>query len=271
MHTTLWKKRFLGIVGSLLLCGLPLGAWANTLSYAGSADIGTFCLPELIQAFTAKTGLTFSKVQTLGSTEGFKAMMGGEVAMVGMARLLTAAERGQKPYGITFGFDLYVVYVHAKNPLKNLSEEQLKDIFTGKITDWQEVGGPSAPIAVVIGDPKIRSTVTEFRRTIMENAEYAPSVQIMSTFTETLNYVAQHEHAITFASTAQKPTGVQVVTIDNVVPSLEAVRDGTYRFQRPMSLMTKEVPKGDVQKFFAFVQSQEGQAIVGKYFMPAGR
>lgn len=266
---TTWKIWVsLGMLGGVLLCSPLPPASAETLSYTGSSTIGEVFLPEVIKAFTAKTGVAFTSVEIPGSTEGFKLMMEGRAAMAGMSRALTEAEKGQKPYATTIGFDPYAIYVHADNPVKNVSDDQLKAIFTGKVTDWQQLGGTAAPIEVVLTDPKTRATVTEFQRLVMANVSYTPAAKILGSHDETLQYVAAHPHAITFASPALKPAGLHIVSIDNAQPSPEAVREGTYQYQRPLLLVTKDLPKGDAQKFVSFVLSRDGQAIVAKYFMP---
>ncbi len=121
---------------------------------------------------------------------------------------------------------------------------------------------------MVIADPKKHGTVTEFKRLAFSGRDYTATAKIMASYDETFHYVAQHTEAITLASSSFKPTGVSVVTINKVAPSLETARAGLYHFQRPLVLLSKGAPTGDVQKFFDFMQSAEGQTIVAKYFLP---
>ena len=79
---TLW----MGVLGLLLLGVQPRGVTAQELSYTGATTIAEFCLPELIKAFTAQTGLPFTQVETPGATEGFVALMAGKASISGMAR-----------------------------------------------------------------------------------------------------------------------------------------------------------------------------------------
>ncbi len=89
----------MGLLGGLLVCGGPGRAQAQSqqLSYSGSSTIGESCLPEMIKAFTKKTGLAFGKVDIPGSTEGFKALMVGDTPIAGLSRPLTAEEKAQNP------------------------------------------------------------------------------------------------------------------------------------------------------------------------------
>lgn len=250
----------------MIVCALS-SIGAQTLSYKGSETIGGTVLPEIIKEFQAKTGIGFATVETPGAAAGWKAVMAGEVAVAGMTRALTKAEREERPYFIVMGFDALSIYVHPNNPLKNLSKEQVKEIFTGAITQWQQVGGAAAPIVALIADTG-RANVQEFQRKVLDGASFAPTVRVVSSYDEILHHIATNGHAITFASIALKRSGVKIIDFDGVAPSHEAVRQGGYLLQQPLLLVAKKTPSGALEKFFNFVQSVEGQRIVAKYFIP---
>ena len=240
---------------------------AQTLSYKGSETIGGTVLPEIIKEFQAKTGIGFATVETPGAAAGWKALMAGEVAVAGMTRALTKAEKELRPSFIVMGFDALSIYVHPNNPLKNLSKERVKGIFTGEITQWQQVGGAAAPIVVLIGDMG-RANVQEFQRKALDGASFGPAVRVVPSYDEILRLIATNEHAITFASISLKRAGVKIIDFDGIAPSHESVRKGGYLLQQPLLLVAQKTPSGDLEKFFNYVQSVEGQRIVAKYFIP---
>lgn len=234
------------------------------LSYEGSSTIGQNLLPEIAKAFEAKTKIKFESIGIAGSSQGFKAVMEGKVSVAGMSRLLKKEEQAQKPYSEVIGYDVMAVFVNEKNPLKNLSKEQVKGIFTGKITNWKEVGGNNVPISVITEvKGGGRATIEEFKKDVMGGAEYVKSKEIDKPL-DCVQEIAKDENAITHASFAFKVKGVKSISLDGNAPTSDK-----YTLRRPLLLIAKESPKGGLKKFFDFALSTEGQKIVGKYFVPA--
>jgi len=254
------------LLGLTIAWAMPQGVLAKGLIYEGSATIGETVIPEAAKAFETKTGVKFDKVGITGSSDGLKAVLAGQASVGGMSRALKRDEKEQKPYYQIIGYDGNAVYLHAKNPVQNLSKEQLKGIFTGKITNWQEVGGNEAPITVVIAN-KTHGTVQEFQKAALDGTDYKPTKEFPNP-SDCVDYVATDEHAITNAALAFKTPKTQVVSIDNQYPSPESVKSGTYPFSRPLLLLAKGLPQDDLKKFFEFMLSDDGQKIVGKYFVP---
>ena len=135
------------IAMALFVVAPPAGGVEDTLSYSGSSTIGVGIMQAgAVKVFEARTGLKFASVETIGSSKGVKALIEGKVTVAGASRALTSEEKSAKVIGHVIGYDAIAVFVHADNPVKSLSKEQLKGIFTGKITRWKEVGGQDAPI-----------------------------------------------------------------------------------------------------------------------------
>jgi phosphate transport system substrate-binding protein len=255
------------LLGACLTVSALSNVRAESLSYKGSETIGGTVLPEIIKKFHDKTGISFSSVETPGASAGLKALMAGEVAIAGMTRALTRTEMASKPHFVVMGFDAVSIYVNPRNPLTNITKEQVKSIFTGEITDWQQVNGRKGPIEVIISDPG-RANVQDFQRKVLDGAKFGPAVRIIQAYDDILHYLAAHENVITFASVALKRDDVKTIAFDGVTPSQETVREGTYFLRQPLVLVAKEAPKGDLKKFFDFVQSREAQQIVAQYFIP---
>lgn len=239
------------------------------LVYEGSTTIGENILPEASKAFQAKTGVKFDRIGSLGSGKGFEAAMSGLASLAGVSRPLSPAEKKQQPYFQIIGHDAIAVFVNAKNPVKNLSLEQVKGIFTGKITNWKDVGGANAPIQVITeykgGN---RGTIAAFKELALDNAAYGPSKEVDKP-AWCVKAVAADPNAITHASLAFNLPGAIAASVDSVVPNAKTVQAEKYHLARPLILVTKATPTGDVKRFFDFILSPEGQQIVKKSFVPA--
>ncbi|RMF91299.1 MAG: phosphate ABC transporter substrate-binding protein [Nitrospinota bacterium] len=260
-----WCVKFFSPLSILFLASTALG---QGLIYEGSSTIGENIMPEAVKVFEARTGIKFTRVGLLGSGKGFKAVMEGRASVAGMSRSLKRKEKRKKPYYQIIGYDAMAVFVNANNPIRNLSKEQIKQIFTGEITNWKEVGGRDAPI-VVVTEIKTggRATIAAFKKAILGGASFGPSKEIDKPV-DCVRYVAQDENAITHASLAFNMPGVVPIAIDNIKPSLEKVKSGRYPLSRPLLLVSKGLPQGELKQFFQFMLSDEGQAIVKKHFVP---
>jgi len=254
---------FFGVLVMLLVIGQLVEA--QGLTYEGSTTIGETIMPEAAKVFEAKTKIKFDYIGGLGSGNGFKAVMEGKCYVAGVSRALKPNEKKQKPYYQIIGYDAIAVFVNKRNPVKDLSKEQVKGIFTGKIKNWKEVGGKDAEI-VVVTERKTGGTITAFKELALDDAEFGPTKEI-DTQNECVKYVAKDENSITHASIAFKEPGIKYVIVDNVEPNVQNIRSGSYPFSRPLILVAKKLPKGNLKKFFDFILSPEGQEIVKKNFV----
>jgi len=150
------------------------------LSYVGSSTIGTGILNAgAVETFRIKSGKKFTSVQIPGSGRGTAALIEGETSLAGMSRPLKPEEKKLGLSATVIGYDAIAVFVHAKNPVRNLSREQLKGIFTGRITSWQKVGGNLAAIAPTTEiHLRERATVEMFQEAIMDGSNYGDFRQI---------------------------------------------------------------------------------------------
>jgi phosphate transport system substrate-binding protein len=251
------------------MCVIPGVVMAGTLTYEGSTTISEGIMPLAVKAFESKTKIKFASIGGLGSGKGFKAAMEGKVDIGGVSRALTVAEKELKPYYQTIGFDGIAVFINEKNPVKELSKEQVKGIFTGKITSWKDVGGADKKI-VVVTEIKTgeRATMAAFKELALDGAELGSSKEIDKPH-DCVKYVGTDESAVTFATLAFfKGSGVKAIAVNKMEPTHENVKSGAYILSRPLILVSKEQPTGDKLAFFDFIQSGDGQAIVGKNFVP---
>lgn len=264
-------SRGLAGLGALLLAVAGTGCTQEAaelpLSYDGAATIGEALLPELISGYERTSGKKFGTVALNGSSAGFKAVMEGRVALAGMARSLKSTEKVRNPYYEIIGYDALGVFVHSSNPINALSQKQLKDIFTGKLTRWSELGGPDVPIEPVTENAQAqeRGTRGAFQEMVLEGAPFTRTREVDFP-RDCVEYVSTHPDAVTYASFVYVMPGVRLLPLDGSLPSAETIRSGEYPLARPLLLISRDVPRGQARIFFEYVLSSPGQAAISKKF-----
>jgi phosphate transport system substrate-binding protein len=187
--------------------------------------------------------------------------------------IVLAKQKGINPYEIKVALDGLAVVVNPKNPVTKLTIDQLAQIFTGKINNWKELGGPEAKI-VILSREVNSGTHVYFKEHILRKndpnskEEFAPSALLLPSSQAIADEVANNPVAIGYygmgyISTKQKPI---LVASDEkseyIAPTIENVVKGKYPISRPLFLYTNGEPAGLVKKFVDFVLSKEGQDIV---------
>jgi phosphate transport system substrate-binding protein len=271
------RSRIVALAAAVLF--LPsLALAADGLSYSGSSTIGQSILEAAgaKRAFESKSGIKFKGFEVPGSGKGVEALIAGKVSVAGASRPLKPAEKSAGVLGTVIGYDAVAVFVHKDNPVSDLSKEQLKGIFTGKITNWKEVGGKDAPIAVntEIQGAK-RATMEIFNELVMDKAAYGkgfkeidlPKDQIVEV-AKTPNGIGTPSFGLLAAVPADVRAKVKAIAVDGIPPTADDIQSGAYLISRPLNLATMGPPKGDVKAFVDFMLSPEGQSFVAKDFVP---
>lgn len=273
------RSRLASLSATALLLSLSPAAFAaDGLSYSGSSTIGQSILEAAgaKKAFEAKTGIKFASFEVPGSGKGVEALVAGKVTVAGASRPLKPAEKSAGVLGTVIGYDAVAVFVHKDNPIDELSKEQLKAIFTGKIKNWKEVGGNDAPIAV---NTEIqgagRATMEMFNEMVMDRAPYGsgfkeidlPKDQIIEV-SRAPNGIGTPSFGLLAAVPADVRSKVKALKVDGVGPTHEDIQSGAYLISRPLNLVTMGVPKGDAKAFVDFMLSPQGQSFVARDFVP---
>lgn len=150
---------------ALTLCACSSGSSTSSITVAGS----TTCLPiaEIAaEGFKEETGIDVL-VSGLGSSAGIEAVSAGTADIASSSRGLNADEQDLGLTPIVIAHDGIAVIVNDDNPVDNLSTEQLRDIYAGKITNWKEVGGEDLKIQVINRD-EASGTREAFRTIVMD-------------------------------------------------------------------------------------------------------
>ncbi len=261
-------RRMVTAVSAVLVLAAPLvlsGAFgAEGLKWVGCGISKKAFMGPLASAYEKKTGVKI-KLEGGGATRGIVDVAEGKADMGGTCRhvLPRVEERGVKL--IPLGWDALVVLVHPSNPVKNLSLDQLRDIYTGKITNWKQVGGADRKILVVARAGKISGVGRMFRELVFKNPEqdFTPHAKIVTESAGVEETVEKDPGAIAVSgvSSAHKRR-VKLVRVNGKAPGHENIADGSYLLYRPLYLVIKQNADEAVRRFAAFAQSPEGQAVI---------
>lgn len=212
------------------------------------------------------------EVQCGGSGRGISDAREGK-ADIGMAsRALTEKEKDL--YGFPIARDGISVILHKDNPVKALSDAQVADIYTGKITNWKEVGGRDAAITVV-NPKKGYSSAELFSHYFKIGYEDIKADIIAGDNPTRIKAVIADLSAIAYISageadrTARAGIPIKLLPFNNVMPTGRNIITGNYPITRPLILVTKNLPSGAVKAFIDFCLSQAVVDLIEKLdFVP---
>jgi len=247
----------------------------------GSNTFGEELGPALIDAYRAAHPDAAVSLESHGSDTGLAALFAGTCDIATSSRRVTdderrlARSRGLKLKVYLVGFYGVAVIVHRENPVNDLTDSQVRDLFTGRVTNWKEVGGPDLPVHRCIRDPP-SGTYLGFQELAMERLPYAPEARRLPRYADIAAAVAQDKGAIGYVSmpVADSP-GIRAVRINRVPISVLTVNDEDYPYARAVRFVTfaGHEPKGAVD-FIHFALSPAGQKVlaatgfVGRFEQP---
>lgn len=275
------RKSFL--LGSAVLAGLvslaPL-ARAGNVAIKGS-DTMVILGQRWAEEYMKGHKETTLQVTGGGSGTGISALINGTTDVCQASRAMKDAEKaqakakhGQEPTEIVVARDGLAVYVNAASPLTEISIEQLKGIYGGKITNWKELGGPDKKITVY-GRENNSGTYVFFKEHVLGGADFGPRVQTMAGTAAVVNAVANDKTGIGYGGAAYAKK-IKIVKVKKdasspaVAPDMKNVLDGSYALSRPLYFYTAKAPAGEIKSFVDWVLSKDGQAIAEKVgYFPA--
>ena len=232
-------------------------ALSGTVATDGSTSMEKV-IGALGEAFMeANSGVNFTYNPT-GSGSGITAVSEGRCDIGLSSRALKDSEVASGLVGTVLAYDGIAVIVNPANTVEDLDIETIAKIYTGKITNWSEVGGADAEI-VLVGREAGSGTRSGFEE-LTETVDKCKYRQELTSTGDVITAVAQNPDAIGYASLASVKDSVKALKVAGVTPTEETVKDGTYLIQRPFVLVTKEgVALSPVAQAF-FDYATKGQA-----------
>jgi phosphate transport system substrate-binding protein len=270
----MYMKTMTGILLFTTALAVPTAASAGAITIKGS-DTMVILGQRWAEQYMAKVPGAAIQVTGGGSGTGISALINGTTDICQASRSMSDAEKNNlrekyKTPGeeIPVARDGLSVYVNAANPLKELNMDQLRLIFTGKVTNWKEVGGKDAKI-ILYSRENSSGTYVFFKEHVLKNADYAQRAQSMPGTAAVVNAVSKEKNSIGYGGAAYAK-GIRVVKIKKdaespaVEPSLATVQNGSYPLSRPLFFYLRNKATGDIKSFIDWVLSAEGQEIVTK-------
>lgn len=218
-----------------------------------------------------------------GSGTGFASLINGATDICMASRPMKEEEKkkaeakhGKPVTEIPVALDGIAIYAHESNPLAEISLRQLKEIYTGRMTDWKELGGRLDGRIVIYGRENNSGTYLYFLEHVLEGEDFHPQVQSLPGTAAVVNAVSKDTYSIGYGGIAYAK-GVKVISVKRngegvaIEPSLENVVSGTYPISRKLFFYIMGEAEGEMLTFMDWVLSEEGQKIceeVGYYPLP---
>jgi phosphate transport system substrate-binding protein len=252
LDTSLPNPNILGIDGSTAMVAL-IKALRNDFSQVN---------PNIPTSYGVPDG------SPTGSNQGLKNLIDGSVAIVATSRPLKAAEAQAGIQLVPIAKDSIALVVGINNPFKgNLTKDQVRDIYLGKITNWSQVGGTNQPIKVI--NRAITSGTREaFQDIVLLGQGFAPDSPNFITWkqdetTAILRDLGDNGISYATVSQVEKQEIVRIIAIDGVLPTdTNAVKAGKYPINRSLFLGVKKTTSPVSKQFIEFALSAQGQQIV---------
>jgi phosphate transport system substrate-binding protein len=210
-----------------------------------------------------------------GSGVGLAAIISGTTDIAQASRAMKMDEKlkmqeaGKSYKQVIIAYDALAVIVNPTNPVDQLTREQLEGIFTGKITNWKEVGGPDLKI-ITYSRETSSGTYEFFKEHVMKKKNYATTALLMPATGAVVQSVSQTKGAIGYIGLAYLDKAVKPVKVSYdqgktyIVPSMETAVDKTYPVTRPLYYYFLTSMENTLKPYVDFVLSPEGQKIVSK-------
>ena len=235
---------------------------SGTVSMAGSTSMEKLANALAESFMAAYPGVTVTAEFT-GSGAGIEAVTAGSVDIGNASRNLTEDEKAAGIAENIVAIDGIAVVVDTANEVAGLTSDQLASIYKGEVTNWSEVGGADQPI-VVVGREAGSGTRSAFEELLEIEDQCAYANELDSTGA-VMAKVASTPGAIGYVSLDVLDDTVKTVAVDDVEPTVENIKGGTYALSRPFVMATNgEISEQSeaVQAIFTYLASDEGKALV---------
>ena len=254
-------------VAALALCGAS--AWAETkIVIDGSTTVGPIskAFADFYKEGHPNVNITISES---GSGNGVKSLMNKACDIANMSRFMKDAEfkscvdKGIRPVAHVVAFDGLAVIVNPKNTVQALSMKQISDIYTGKISNWKELGGEDAKIVIVSRDTN-SGTYETFNELVLKKAPVAKDAEYVGSNGQARTRVNTTKNAIAYVGLGFADDSVKTLSVNGILPNAKSVSSGKYPIARPLFMFTDGYPKmgSDVYNFVTIHLSKEGREIV---------
>jgi phosphate transport system substrate-binding protein len=208
-----------------------------------------------------------------GSGTGISALINGTTDICAASRPMKDAEKQQllskyqsSGVEVKVARDGLTIFLNNENPVKELTLEQIKNIYQGKTKNWKEVGGNNAPI-VLYGRENSSGTYDFFKEHVLNKEDFASTMQALAGTGVVANAIQRDKNGIGFGGVGYaknlKECAVKVTAADPAyLPTKENIASEKYPISRYLFLYLRKTPEGEIKNFLDFILSPDGQKIV---------
>ena len=243
---------------SLLGCRGKAETTHHALCVAGSTSVQPFA-EKLAEVYMEEHPGARIDVQGGGSSAGIFAAQQGAADLGASSRELVKSEKSL--HEIPIAWDGIAVIVHPSNPLTNLTLEQLRRIFQGRITNWKALGLPPHEIDLISREEG-SGTREAFEHLVMGKTEVTQGALVQDSNGSVREIVAGDPYSLGYISAGLVDNRVKAVAVDGILPTRENIKSQKYKLVRRFLLVSRQIPTGQCQAFIHFILSPPGQRLL---------
>jgi len=250
----------------MLSVSLALAGGSTKLRVEGATTVLPIAQLAAEEFMNARPDVTIS-VQGGGSGVGVASLIDGTCDIADASRAMKddeikkAVAKGVKPVAHVVAMDGIAVILHPSNKINNLTIEQIKGIYTGKISNWKQVGGEDKKIVVLSRD-SASGTFEAFSNLALEGEKVRKDALMNASNKAVATTVEKTPGAIGYVGVGYVTSSVKAVTVENVTCIKKNILTKAYPLSRPLFMYTNGNPKGVVKDFIDYILSKEGQELV---------
>lgn len=261
------------LIITLILTLIFANSFSNTTITIKGSDTMVILAQRWAEIYMKKNPNVVIQVTGGGSGTGISALINGTTDICNSSRPIKKEEKiklkekyGSPGVEVKVAIDGLSIYVNEKNPINELTMQQVKDIYVGKINNWKEVGGRDAKI-IRYSRENNSGTYVYFKEEVLQGADFDPSTQNLPGTAAVVNAVSKDINGIGYGGAAYGK-GIRELKIKKDVnspayaPTRENIKKNLYPISRYLYMYLKQKPTGEIKKFIDWILSPEGQKIV---------
>lgn len=260
-------------IAATIFAALMLGPAQSALAgeniiIDGSTTVGPIAkaFAEFYKESHPNVNITISES---GSGNGVKSLINKACNIANLSRFMKDSEfkscvaNGVLPVAHVVAFDGLAVIVNPKNKIRSLTMSDIAAIYTGKITNWKQLGGDDAKIVVVSRDTN-SGTYETFNELVLKKAKIVKDAEYVGSNGQARTRVNTTKDAIAYVGLGFVDDTVKPLSVEGILPNAKSITSGKYPIARPLFMFTNGYPKmgGDIFNFVTLHLSGEGREII---------
>ena len=257
-------KKIIGLMAALLL--VASAAFAETSITVNGSTTVLPIMQKVVEAYMKAHPDVKISVSGGGSGNGIKALIDGSTDIAMASRAMEAKEidlaksKGRNPNQIVIAIDAIVPVVNPANKLAEITTAQLKDLYTGKITSWKDLGG-EGPVVVISRDTS-SGTYETWEHLVMKKERVFPGALMQASNGAVVQAVSKNKNAIGYVGIGYLDASLKPLKVNGVTATPETAKSKQYPISRDLYIYTNGTPEGAVKGLVDFALGAEGQKLV---------